>query len=592
MNDLVSTLDRVNGRIARLASGEVDVAEADEVLPGAIGESLRDSFVHLANVTAQLHRSEGLASAIVAQADDAIWTTDADGIVLTANEASTRLTGLSISDQIRRALPSMLSRTDGEATVLTRSDVSPKVLVARSVIDTGDESVIAVIAHDISERSQFEERLNYQALHDALTGLPNRFALLEHLDEMSALHPGQIGVLYLDLDGFKAVNDVRGHAVGDRVLTEIADRLRRGVRDGEFIGRLGGDEFVVVTHRFVQSADLVALGHRLIREVELPIDDDGTFFSLSASVGVATPLGGTSPLAMIGQADNAVYQAKLRGKGRVEIFDAAMQDQLDNEAELELALSEAVRNDELVLHLQPITDLRTNRVDRAEALVRWMRPGHGMVSPADFIPIAERSALILEIERWVLMRVCQHLVAWRQRDPECTYRISVNISGRHLGDGDLLADIDAVLSMTGADPTMLELELTETRLLEDLNRTKSVLNELRSRGITIAIDDFGTGYSSMTYLRELPVDCLKIDRSFVAQATDYGYDSTVIEALLTIGHALNLIVVAEGVETEAQVEYLRSRGCQLAQGFLLARPMPVADAEAYMFAGAADDVWA
>jgi EAL domain-containing protein (putative c-di-GMP-specific phosphodiesterase class I) len=206
-----------------------------------------------------------------------------------------------------------------------------------------------------------------------------------------------------------------------------------------------------------------------------------------------------------------------------------------------------------------------------------------MVPPGDFIPIAERSSLILEIERWVLTRVCERLAEWKRREPDCARRIAVNISGRHLTEGDLLADIDAVLDMTGADPALLELELTETRLLEDMDRTKLVFNELRERGITIAIDDFGTGYSSMTYLCELPIDAIKIDRSFVSQATELGYDATVIEALLTIGRTLDLVVVAEGVETEEQLEYVRARGCNLAQGFLLARPMPIDDAEAFMF---------
>ncbi len=583
MNALVATLDRVNQRIRLLASG-VDQAEPDAALPGAIGDSLRHSFLHLANVTGQLHRSEALSSAIVAQADDAIWTTDDDGTVLTANDASSRLTGVATHEQCGRSINQMLSRTDGEALVITRSDVQPKVLVARTVIDAGADRVTAVIAHDISERIEFEDRLSYQALHDALTGLPNRFAVLDYLDEMRKEHPGQVAVLYLDLDGFKSVNDVRGHAAGDRVLADVATRLLSAVRNGEFIGRLGGDEFVVVTHRFAQMADVIALGHRLIREVELPLEDDGSFFSLSAGVGVAIPKAGTTALEMIGQADNAVYQAKRRGRGCVGVFDVAMQKQIDSEAELELALRKAVSDGELVLHLQPITDLRTNRVTAAEALVRWNRPGHGMTPPDDFIPIAERSGIIFEIERWVLMQACERIAAWKERDPACPRRIAVNISGRHLSDGDLLADIDAALGVTGADPKMLELELTETKLLEDMDRAKTVLNELRTRGITIAIDDFGTGYSSMTYLRELPVDCIKIDRSFVSSATDHGYDSTVIEALLTIGLTLELTVVAEGVETEEQLEYVRSRGCQFAQGFLLARPMPIADAEAYMFA--------
>ena len=584
MNDLVSTLDRVNGRIRRLASGAVDEADLETVLPGAIGDSLRQSFVHLASVSGQLHRSEALASAIVDQADDAIWTTDPDDNVLTANDASCRLTGLTADEQCGRSLTEMLSQTEGEAVVLTRSGVPPKVLVARSVIDAGDDRVVAVIAHDISERTQFEDRLNYQALHDALTGLPNRFAVLEHLDEIACDHPGQVAVLYMDLDGFKSVNDIRGHAVGDRVLADVATRLMGAVRNGEFIGRLGGDEFVVVTHRFTQIADVVSLAHRLIREVELPLDYDGSLFSLSACVGVAIPSVGTAALDMIGQADNAVYQAKRRGRGSVDLFDVAMQEEIDRESELELALLEAVRNDELIVHLQPVVDLSTDQVTGAEALVRWMRPGHGMVPPDEFIPIAERSGRIIEIERWVLKQVCERLVAWKLRDPGRPRRIAVNISGRHLSEGDLVADIDAVISMTGADPTMLELELTETKLLEDMERTKSVLNELRARGITIAIDDFGTGYSSMTYLRELPIDCVKIDRSFVALATEHGYDSTVIEALLTIGRTLDLVVVAEGVETEEQLDYLRSRGCQLAQGYLLARPMPMDDAETFVFA--------
>ena len=586
MNDLVSTLDRVNRRIERLASSDVDPAdEHDAGLPGAIGDSLQRSFRHLATVTGQLHRSEALSSAIVAQADDAIWTTDDDGTVMTANAAGSRLTGLSIDEQCGRPIDEILSQTDGEAVVLTNPGQRTKVLVARSVVDAGDDRVTAVIAHDISERSQFEDRLSYQAHHDALTGLPNRFAVLEHLEEIVAEHPGQVAVLYLDLDGFKSVNDVRGHAIGDQVLADIAARLTGAVRNGEFIGRLGGDEFIIVTHRFSQTIDVISLAHRLIREIELPLSHDGAFFSLSACVGVAIPAAGTAPLDMIGHADTAVYQAKRRGNGNVELFDAAMKAELDRQTELELALADAVGNDELVLHLQPVTDLRSDRVAAAEALVRWMRPGHGLVPPGDFIHVAERSGLIVEIERWVLTKVCERLVAWRERDPITPRRIAVNISGRHLSDGDLLADIDAVLGMTGADPSMLELELTETKLLEDMDRAKRILGELRARGITIAIDDFGTGYSSMTYLRELPIDCIKIDRSFIAQATAHGYDSTIIEALLMIGRTLDVVVVAEGVETIEQLAHVRNRGCQFAQGFLLARPMPIDEAEAHIFDG-------
>ncbi len=585
MNDMAAALGRVNDRISRLAAGEVDDAEDGDV-PGTIGVSLRNSVRHLASVTSQLHRSEALSSAIIDQADDSIWTIDDDGAILSANDASCRLTGLPIDAQVGRNIDDLLSQTSGEAVVLTSDRSEVNVLVARSVIDAGDDRVIAVIAHDISERSRFEERLAYQAMHDALTGLPNRFALLEYVETLSREHEGDIAVLYLDLDGFKSVNDVQGHAVGDRVLAEIAAKLAGSVRDGEFVGRLGGDEFVVVTHRFGSVDDVMVLAERLVREVELPHEDGGQFFSLSVSVGVAVPPQGTDALDMIGQADNAVYQAKRQGRGRVVLFDSEMQRKLDDETELELALRQAVINDELVMHLQPVFDLVTGRITGGEALVRWNRPGHGLVPPGDFIPVAERSDLILELERWVLTQACRRIVAWRERQPGCGLRIAVNISGRHLSDGDLVADVQAILHETTADPAMLEIELTETHLLEDMERATQALDRLRGLGVTIAVDDFGTGYSSMTYLRELPVDVLKIDRTFVARATEHGYDSTVIEAVLAIARILDLSVVAEGVETNEQLDFVRSRGCDAAQGFLMARPMPIDDAESVIFATA------
>ena len=581
MNEMLATLHRVNSEITRLASGDVDTIGAPD-LPGAIGVSMRDGVRHLTTVTAQLHRSEQLSSAIVTQAADAIWTVDAHGAIRTANEASGQLTRVPPHLQIGRPIREFLTQTSGEGTVTVPFGPTPKVLVATSVIEAGDEQVTAVIAHDISERTQFEERLTYQANHDALTGLPNRFAVLDRLEQLVADETDDVAVLFVDLDAFKSVNDTHGHAVGDKVLARMAATLTRCVRNGEFVGRLGGDEFVVIVRHFAQPADVIALGYRVIQELEQPQDHDGNVFVLSASVGVAIPVPGTPALDTIRQADNAVYQAKKRGRGRVELFDASMQALIEREAALELALRRAVRNGELVIHLQPVFDLATDRIMGAEALVRWNRPGHGLVPPNDFIPIAERTSLIFEVERWVLTEACERVASWRRRDPDCQYRIAVNISGRHLIEGDLLNDVEAALTLSGADPSMLELELTETQLLEDIERATAVLDALRARGITIAVDDFGTGYSSMTYLRHLPIDTVKIDRSFVARATEHGYDSTVIEALLTIGRTLDLSVIAEGVETEEQLEYVRARGCHRAQGYLLARPMPIDEAEAMM----------
>jgi diguanylate cyclase (GGDEF)-like protein len=582
-NEMLSTLRGVEHQINGLAGGDASsVGEA--ALPGAIGVALRRSVERLADTTMQLHASEQLASAIVAQAADAIWTIDGSGTICSANDACTELTGVGVSAQIGRPLDDSLSGLAGEVQVIGAPRPT-KVLVAHSVIDAGETDVIAVIARDVSQRARFEERLAFQARHDDLTSMPNRLAVLEHLDESFRSTDGPVAVLFVDIDGFKSVNDTHGHVKGDWVLTEIAKRLSSNVRSREFVARLGGDEFVVVITGIDDIEVLVNFGERLIRQIEQPYFDGENMFALSASVGVASVTGEGSSIEALRMADSACYLAKRRGRSRVEIFDAELQASIAREADLALALRRSVPNNELVLHLQPIVDLHTGQLAGAEALVRWERPGVGLVPPGDFIPIAERSSLIFDIERWVLKTSCEHVVEWRRQDPTCELRIAVNISGRHLIEGDLVNDLQDAIEATGADPSMLEFELTETQLLEDLDRATEVLDALRDLGVTIAVDDFGTGYSSMTYLRHLPIDSIKIDQSFIARATEEGFDSTVVESLLAIGRTLHLGVVAEGVETESQLDYVRDRGCDRAQGFLLARPMPADLFDAKMFSG-------
>jgi len=484
-NEMLSTLRGVEQQRNELADG-VTLRSQTSVLPGALGVALRRSVERLADTTTQLHASEQLASAIVEQAADAIWTIDGSGTIRSANDASAELTGVPWRLQIGRLLDEFLSALDGEVHVIG-TPTPTKVLVAHSVIDAGDTDLIAVIAREISERAHFEKRLAFQARHDALTSMPNRLAVLEYLDWSFRTSDGPVAVLLVDIDGFKSINDSHGHLKGDWVLTEIADRLSSNVRSGEFVARLGGDEFVSVT-------------------------------------------GERSPLEALRKADSACCLAKKRGRGRVEIYDAELQATIAHQADIALALRRSVPNGELILHLQPIVDLRTGGLFGAEALVRWERPGVGLVPPGDFIPIAERSSLIFEIERWVLRESCEHVVDWRRRDPTCELRVAVNISGRHLIEGDLVNDLHEAIEATGADPTMLEFELTETQFLEDLDRASEVLDAIRALGVTIAVDDFGTGYSSMTYLRHLPIDSIKIDQSFIAGATEEGFDSTVVES--------------------------------------------------------------
>lgn len=588
MNGMLNTLQAVDQEVRSMAASTPGTQSMLDV-PGDIGASLRQSFERLAEVTGQLAASEELASAIVDQAADGIWTIDASGSITSANESSEAIIGIAAAGQIGTPIRDHLSTLDGEV-LIERDDEIIRCLVASSPIVGGDEPLTAVIAHDISEHLRFEQKLAYQAHHDALTKLPNRYALLEHMDGL--VHGDSVAILFIDLDGFKTVNDVQGHLAGDAVLEEISARLLGCIRPCDLVGRIGGDEFVVVMRDFDDVAAVVSFGERLIREIEMPYENGTKAFTISASVGVAVfddgiAAAGLGALEAIQQADSAVYLAKRRGRGRVEIFDNELQSAIVRDADLEMALRGATSAGELELKLQPIMDLANGEFSSAEALVRWNRPGVGLVSPGDFIPVAERSGIIYEIEQWVLHQACATLARWRQLDPFCMTKIAVNVSGRHLLEGDLLIDLHKALRATGADPNMLEIELTESQLLDDLDRATTILDAVRAHGITVAIDDFGTGYSSMSYLQQLPIDTLKIDRKFVSTINEDEFDSTVLDALLTIAHALDVSVVAEGIEEASQLEHLRERGCQRGQGFLLARPIPIPQAEAIMGIGLA-----
>jgi diguanylate cyclase (GGDEF)-like protein len=577
------SLALIDLQTAALATGQLDSEALRTEMPSEAARSIEASIVRLVTVTGLLAASESRSSSILEHAAIGIWTIGIDGRIRSSNAAAARLIGLDAEAQRGRMLTEFLPAFEGEQLIRPTKGPPIAVLTQAVTVPAEPEPLLSVFARDISERKQFEEQLAHQARHDALTGLPNRFAVLELLERVLMAGNEQCAVMFVDIDGFKSVNDSHGHATGDLVLREIADRIRGRVRPGDFVARLGGDEFLIVMRGFEDMTAVAAFGYRLIREIEQPFRFGDQLFAVSASVGLTIPEPGSSAMVAVQQADAAVYLAKRRGRGRVQLYDHDLQVSIEERAELELALRQAIRNNELELHFQPVFDVQSGECWGAEALARWNRPGIGAVPPAVFIPVAERSALIFDLERWVLHTACERVVAWREADPDCSLRIAVNISGRHLIDGGLLADLDAVLTVTGADPSMLELELTETQLVEDLDWASATLEEIRRRGVTIAIDDFGTGYSSMTYLRRLPVDTIKIDRSFIANATESGYDATIVDALLSIGKTLGVAVVAEGVETRAQFDYVRTRGVHRVQGYLLARPMPIPDAEALMF---------
>jgi len=422
-----------------------------------------------------------------------------------------------------------------------------------------------------------QDHLAHEATHDSLTGLPNRAQALELLQ--AALHRSQrnrtmVGLLFVDLDGFKAVNDTQGHQAGDDVLRTVARRLRDTVRAGDVVARLGGDEFVVLLEYSETDEDPFGTAGRLISAVSVPITlANGREARVGASIGVAfSEDDSVDADRLLHEADTAAYRAKAAGRGRVEIFDDVLRHQLAERASIEAALVEAIANDELVVHYQPIVDLRTGRTSSLEALVRWQRPGVGLVPPAEFIPEAESSSLICDLDTWVLHHVARQLAEWQDSVEDAPQlAIAVNISGRHVSNPRIMQDVRDVLDASGISPEQLILEITETVLIEDLAAIDH-LESLRSIGVAVSIDDFGTGYNSIGRLRYLPIDIIKIDKSFLDDGDPAS--SQLFELIVRAAHAFGLPVVAEGVESHGQIQRLNDLNCESAQGYYFAPPRP------------------
>ncbi|MBB2900851.1 diguanylate cyclase (GGDEF)-like protein [Kineococcus radiotolerans] len=440
------------------------------------------------------------------------------------------------------------------------------------------------------ERERLQADLAHQAAHDALTELPNRaqtLVLTERALHRAARQHGRVGLLFVDLDHFKAVNDSFGHAAGDELLRVVASRMHETVRGGDVVCRLGGDEFVVLVEGVEDEKGLVDLGERLIRAVSAPVALTGLpqaqHVRVGASVGVAvgTP-GALDAERLVRDADAAVYRAKSAGRGVVEVFDDELRAELSARAELETALRRGLDGGELVLHYQPVLDLQTGRTRSVEALVRWQRPGHGLVPPDSFIPVAEASSLVCDLGRWALAEATAQLVRW---DVEGGHRagldVAVNISGRHLAQAHLLDDVTDALTASGIAASRLTVEITETVLVDEPLALEH-LRSLREIGVRVAIDDFGTGYTSIGQLSRLPVDVLKIDRSFVSSPEAGNGD--LVRLLISAAHSFSLGVVAEGVEEDTQLSALLAASCDAAQGFLFARPVPADDLPAAAFA--------
>ena len=424
-------------------------------------------------------------------------------------------------------------------------------------------------------------RLNeHQSLHDSLTGLPNRARLSERLDAASDRQADgkALAVLFVDLDDFKGVNDTGGHARGDELLVLVARRLESAVRDGDLVARLGGDEFAVLLERVEDRTAAVDVARRVLAELRRPFELEDRQVVISASVGIAlreTPVDPADPHELLSRADLAMYVAKRRGKNQYEVFDVAMHAALVSRLELEGELQQAVHEGQLVLHYQPILSLHDERPLGAEVLVRWQHPTRGLVPPDEFIPLAERTGLVVPLGEWVLRQSCEQMARWNEARPDAPLYLSVNVSPRQLRSG-IAGTVADALERSGLHPRQLVLEVTETAFVDD-DADVDPLHELRDLGVRIAVDDFGTGYSSLNYLRRLPVDVVKIDRSFVRELTHGSDDEALVDAIVRLCRALGMVVIAEGVETAGEASVLRGLGVPAAQGFLFARPAEAVD---------------
>jgi len=472
-----------------------------------------------------------------------------------------------------------LLRADGETREVE--------LLLRPLAWRGAELRILAV-RDISERKEAAERIAHLAFHDSLTGLPNRSVFADALARTVAKAEqcsDPVAILCVDLDGFKAVNDIYGHSSGDALLVAAAQRLRAAVRGHELVARLGGDEFAVVQAGGQQPDHAGLLAERILEALAEPFALGADTVRISASIGVALfPADAADPESLVKNADMALYRAKAEGRGTARFYEAAMDEALRRRRQLEADLRQAIGRGELAVHYQPLADLGSGSILGFEALLRWTHPEHGEIGPATFIPLAEESGLILKLGQWVLREACAEAARWTP-----ALKLSVNLSPVQFTQGDLAAEVEAVLAQTGLDPSRLELEITEGLLIKDSSRAILILERLQALGVQISMDDFGTGYSSLSYFRMFPFDKVKIDQSFIRDMIGNPQARAIIRSVIGLGQGLGMPVVAEGVETEAQLEALRAEGCDQVQGYWISRPGPIAHFEGVVMGREAQD---
>jgi diguanylate cyclase (GGDEF)-like protein len=464
------------------------------------------------------------------------------------------------------------------------------VLAAASYVlhdfSQGDVDFMQAIANVLAnaiERRRSEEQTQHEALHDPLTGLPNRSLFLDRLEHalsVTARRESSVAVLFLDLDQFKLVNDSLGHAAGDELLSSVAPRLEQALRPGDTVARFGGDEFAVLAEDIGSERGATRIAERIAESLSRPFVLRDREHFVSASIGISIGTGSEQPEALIRDADSALYRAKERGRGGYEIFDEVMRSRVIEHMQIENDLRRAIQRDELELHYQPVIRLRDGSIVAMEALLRWNHPDRGLVGPLAFIPVAEESRLIVPIGRWVIEQACRQAAMWQQLSPDAApVSVAVNLSARQLADPHLLSHLEGSIRANRIDPSTLWLELTETTLLDETTFVERTLESLKGLGVRLVLDDFGVGFSSLGYLKRLPLSMIKLDRSFVENLTEGSHDAAIVRAVSEMAVTIGIGVVAEGVETEEQVRIVDALGCGFAQGFHYSEPVPVSHLE-------------
>ena len=560
------------------------------------------SMIERALITEALFEEKERAQVTLNSIGDAVICTDVRGMVTYLNTAGETLTGWSrdaaagcpIETVFRIIDASTRAAAQNPMTVAIRRNqtagLTPNCLLIR-----GDGTEVAIedsaapihdrrgqitgavmVFHDVSSARAMALRMSYLAQHDSLTDLPNRTLLSDRLTRAIALaqrHRKRLAVLFLDVDRFKHINDSAGHVIGDRLLQSLAQRLLDCVRDSDTVSRQGGDEFVILLPEVTHAAGAAVIAGKLLVALSAPHHIDHHDLEVTVSIGIANyPDDGTDAETLMKRADFAMYHAKDSGRNNYQFFEPKMNVRAVERQALENDLRHALERREFVLHYQPKMNLHTGAITAIEALVRWCHPLQGLILPAQFIPIAEECGFIAAIGKWVLREACQQAKLWEQAGLPLT-RIAVNVSAVELRAKDFLGGVRAILLETGLEPTLLELEFTETLLMQHTASTAAVLRSLNELGVRLALDDFGTGYSSLSHLKRFPIDTLKIDRSFVRDVTTHADDASIVSAVISMGKSLHMRVVAEGIETPQQLAFLREHDCPEGQGYYFSRPL-------------------